>query len=210
MTPRRLLPAAATFWLLAGCASPPGALPPTPLPAASAAEQSCTAALAPPLQGFCACLKEDAAAAETLPATHADAAAELLLYADRVRGMDAAALAREAAGLTGTGESADTPDLRLALVLAQTRQPADTARALGLVQRTLTQPDAAPLHPLARLLEARLLQQRRLEEQLERANQQLREVQRRNDLLDKQLEAMRALERSLNKRPSARAAKDAH
>jgi len=209
MTPRCLLPAAATLWgLLSGCASPPGALPPAPLPAAPAAAQSCTTAPAPPLQRACACLREDAEATPAAPAP-ADAVAELLLYADRVRGMDAAALTREAAGLASGSEMAGTPDLRLALVLVQTRQPADTARALGLVQRTLARPDAAPLHPLARLLEARLLQQRRLEEQLERTNHQLREVQRRNDLLDKQLEAMRALERSLNKRTPARAAQDA-
>ena len=70
----------------------------------------------------------------------------------------------------------------------------DTARALGLVQRVLgnTSPAAQPLHPLARLLEARLLQQRRLEDQLDRQAQQLRDTQRRNDQLSERLEAVRA------------------
>jgi enoyl-CoA hydratase/carnithine racemase len=92
--------------------------------------------------------------------------------------------------------------LRLALLLTQTRQPADTARALGLVQRTLADANAQDLHPLARLLEARLLQQRRLEDQLDRQTQQLRDTQRRNDQLSERLEAVRAIERSLSTRPA--------
>ena len=99
--------------------------------------------------------------------------------------------------------------LRLALLLTQTRQPADTARALGLVQRTLADANAQDLHPLARLLEARLTHQRRLEEQLERQGQQLRDAQRRNDQLSERLEAVRAIERSLQTRPAPAAASPA-
>lgn len=112
-------------------------------------------------------------------------------------------LAREIARLSEAEDaSAETP-LLLATALAQTRQPADTARALGLVQRVLaTQTEAAQsLHPLARWMEARLLQQRRLEEQLERQAQQLRDAQRRNDQLNERLEAVRAIERSMTTRP---------
>ena len=56
---------------------------------------------------------------------------------------------------------------------------------------------------LARLLHARLTEQRRLEEQTERQAQQLREQQRRLDQLNQQLDALRAIERSLGSRPAA-------
>lgn len=130
--------------------------------------------------------------------------ASLLSQTDRVLKLAPAELAKEIARL---GEAEDaTPDtpLLLATALAQTRQAVDTARALGLVQRVLGNPSAAaqPLHPLARLLEARLLQQRRLEDQLDRQTQQLRDTQRRNDQLSERLEAVRAIERSLSTRPA--------
>jgi hypothetical protein len=127
---------------------------------------------------------------------------DTLAYADRTLGASTTDLARETARLSDLDESKPSRALRLALVLAQTRQPVDTARALGLVQRTLTNPAAQDLHPLARLLEARLTQQRRMEDQLERQAQQLREAQRRNDQLSERLEAVRAIERSLTTRPA--------
>ena len=127
---------------------------------------------------------------------------DTLAYADRTLGASTTDLARETARLSELDESEPSRALRLALVLAQTRQPVDTARALGLVQRTLANPAAQDLHPLARLLEARLTQQRRLEEQLERQTQQLRDAQRRNDQLSERLEAVRAIERSLTTRPT--------
>jgi len=81
----------------------------------------------------------------------------------------------------------------------------DTAKALGLVQRVVnhTGPESVPFKPLARLLAARLLEQRRLEEVVDRQTQQLRDSQRRIDQLNERLEAMRAIERSINSRPSA-------
>ena len=127
---------------------------------------------------------------------------DTLAYADRTLSASSTELARETARLSDLDENKPSRAMRLALVLAQTRQPADTARALGLVQRTLTNPAAQDLHPLARLLEARLTQQRRLEEQLERQTQQLRDAQRRNDQLSERLEAVRAIERSLTTRPA--------
>lgn len=128
----------------------------------------------------------------------------LLAQTDRVLKLPPAELAREIARLSEAEDAtADTP-LLLATALAQTRQAVDTARALGLVQRVLGNTGAAAqlLHPLARLLEARLLQQRRLEDQLDRQAQQLRDSQRRNDQLSERLEAVRAIERSLSTRPA--------
>ena len=50
------------------------------------------------------------------------------------------------------------------------------------------------------------LEQRKLEEALDRQAQQLREQQRRIEQLNERLEAMRAIERSLNNRAPARPA----
>lgn len=133
----------------------------------------------------------------------AERVGQVLARTDRTLRMAPAELTKEIARLSESEDAtADTP-LLLATALAQTRQPVDTARALGLVQRVLASnaEAAQALHPLARLMEARLLQQRRLEEQLERQTQQLREAQRRNDQLNERLEAVRAIERSLTTRP---------
>lgn len=129
------------------------------------------------------------------------AVAHVLAYADRVRLLGPAELAAEIGSL---GDGGDVPhlQLQLALALVQTHQPVDTARALGLVQRVAasTQPQAAALQPLARLLSARLMEQRRLEDQSDRQSQQIRDAQRRIEQLNERLEAMRAIERSLTPR----------
>lgn len=144
-----------------------------------------------------------ASACSATPAAADDrvAVAHVLAYADRVRQLGPTELATEIASL---GDGGDVPhlQLQLALALVQTHQPVDTARALGLVQRvtTSTQPQAAALQPLARLLAARLMEQRRLEDLADRQNQQIRDAQRRIDQLNERLEAMRAIERSLTPR----------
>ena len=180
---------------LTGCATAP--TPPDVAPVATAApavEPTPEPAAAPP---------GPLAAESDEPSTPPkDLLRDTLAYADRTLDASSTELAREAARLSDLDENKPSRAMRLALVLAQTRQPVDTARALGLVQRTLANPAAQDLHPLARLLEARLTQQRRLEDQLERQGQQLREAQRRNDQLSERLEAVRAIERSLTTRPT--------
>lgn len=135
-----------------------------------------------------------------------EATVSLLRYADRVRALTPAELTLEIASL---GEPGNQPArlLQLAIALMQANQPVETARALGLAQRAAasTAPDAAPYRPLARLIANRLLEQRKLEEVVERQSQQLREQQRRIDQLNERLEAMRAIERSLNNRAPATA-----
>ncbi len=178
---------------LAGCATaptPPDVAPVIATPAAEAAPEPATAATEP------LAIESDESTTPTK-----DLLRDTLAYADRTLGASTTDLARETARLSELDEGKPSRALRLALVLAQTRQPVDTARALGLVQRTLANPLAHDLHPLARLLEARLTQQRRLEDQLERQAQQLRDAQRRNEQLSERLEAVRAIERSLTTRP---------
>ena len=93
--------------------------------------------------------------------------------------------------------------MQLALVLLQTREPVETARALGLLQRVATsaEPEASAYKALAYLLIDNLITTRRLEDSLERTSQQLRESQRRIDVLNERLDAMRAIERSMNAPP---------
>ncbi|MBT9477422.1 hypothetical protein [Polaromonas sp.] len=130
-----------------------------------------------------------------------DAGPGMLAYADRVRLMPPAALGAEVARL---GE-AMTPaaQLQLALALGQLRQLPELIRAQELLARVLGNPEAQPLHALARLLAARYGEQRRLEEQLEKQTQQVRELQRKLDQSNERLEALKAIERSLTSRPAA-------
>lgn len=135
------------------------------------------------------------------------AAQSLLVYADRVRRMPAPELAQEVTRLAEIPEAQRQPaeELQLAITLAQTRVPADLARAQGLVQRVLGNPreEARGLYPLAGMLAARYAEQRRVEDALERQAVQLREQQRRIEQLTERLEAVRAIERSLTSRPPA-------
>ncbi len=128
--------------------------------------------------------------------------AAVLAYADKVRPLGQPELASE---INRLGEPGEVPltQMQLALALAQTRVPADLARAQGLMQRVASgpAPEAQQLAPLARTLAARYGEQRRLEEEREKQAQQLRDSQRRIDQLSDRLEALRAIERSFT-RPS--------
>lgn len=128
----------------------------------------------------------------------------VLSYADKVRGLGSSDLAREIARL---GPLAELPDpelqpqrqLQLALALAQTRGTPDLVRAIGLTQRVqeVRTPLTLALQPLARLLQQRYAEQRRVEELNERQSQLLRETQRRLDAAQERMEALKAIERSL-------------
>ncbi|CAN7379041.1 MULTISPECIES: hypothetical protein [unclassified Acidovorax] len=192
-----LLPLAAA-WLLVGCgATAPQAATPPPPPVAAVAPAPVEVKT-----------QDHTPRAEPPPLPAPSPVLQVLAQTDLTLRMGPAELAREISRLSDAEEaSAETP-LLLATALAQTRQAVDTARALGLVQRVLANQSAASqaLHPLARLMEARLLNLRRLEDQLDRQTQQLRDAQRRNDQLNERLEAVRAIERSLTTRPPVPAA----
>ena len=133
-----------------------------------------------------------------------DVVTALLTYSERVRQLNPSDLAAEVA-VQGDPGNAPLRQMQLALALMHSPQAVDTARALGLLQRVVgnPSPEATPLKPLARLLGYQLMEQRRLEDGLERQSQQLRDNQRRIEQLTDRLEAMRAIERSLTTRPSA-------
>lgn len=133
-----------------------------------------------------------------------DVITALLTYAERLRVLNPTDLSAEIVVL---GDPGNVPlrQMQLALALMHTHLPADTARSLGLMQRVVshTGPESVQLKPLARLMVERLTEMRRLEEASDRHQQQLRESQRRIEQLNERLEAMRAIERSLNSRPNA-------
>lgn len=123
--------------------------------------------------------------------------AAMLAYADKIRPLGAPELAAELGRL---GDLVETPTIQMqtAIVLAQTRSSADLARALGLLQRVITNPsaEALALQPLARTLASRYAEQRRVEDDRDKQAQQLRDSQRRIDQLNDRIEALRAIERS--------------
>jgi hypothetical protein len=94
--------------------------------------------------------------------------------------------------------------LELSLALSQTRSNGDLARAVVLLDPLVkaTAPELQPWQPLARLLQARFAEQRRVEEQLDRQGAQLRDAQRNLQQTNDKLEALKAIERSLTARPA--------
>ncbi len=200
-TPRGLL--AGAVLLLTGCtALPPVPEPkpaaPTPaaVPAAVVVPAAAAAPTPPPPSP-----SAPTPAPDTTQAEFDAMSRRLLAFHERLRDLGPADLGREVARLGEPTEPATR--MELALVLAQTRQNGDLARALALVEPLARASPAGPAQRFARLLQARLAEQRRLEEQIDRQNQQLRDQQRRLDQLTSQIEALRAIERSLSTRPAA-------
>lgn len=189
--------------LMAGCAAPAGSTrPATPV----------TVAVAPPPPPSVMPVEAEPVAPATQPAglfaqwTQTPTGA-MLAYADKVRPLGQPELAAE---LNRLGDLVETPavQMQMAIVLAQTRVPADLARAVGLLQKVIANPsaDALPLQPLARTLAARYGEQRRVEDDRDKQAQQLRDSQRRIEQLNDRIEALRAIERSFarpNPAPSA-------
>lgn len=132
----------------------------------------------------------------------------VLSYFERLRNMTPLELNQELARLNqAPGGPATT--LETALALAHSRPSSDLPRALSLLDSLLriNTPELMPWQPIARFLTVRLAEQRKLEEQIERLNAQLkdaqREGQRKIDQLNEKLEALKAIERSLTVRQPA-------
>lgn len=188
--------------LLGGCVLPPQQ--PGPIPAKAGEPEPAASAVAVPA--------ERPASVPTPPAPTApqavllppaeSAVRDLLAFHDRVRQLPPQDLAAEMARLNDEPPG-PRATLQLALLLGQTRSNGDLARALAVLEPLLrsTAPEATPWQPLARLVAARYAEQRRVEEQVERQNQQARENQRKLEQLNEKLEALKAIERSLTTRP---------
>ena len=132
------------------------------------------------------------------------AARHLLGTQDRLAALNTADLTAEASRPL-EGASVEQ-QMDQALAMSMTHNPGDLARAQGLVDQVLhnNTPQADPWRSLARLLAYRLGEQKRAEDATERGAQQLRDAQRDNqrklDDANAKLEALKAIERSLNTR----------
>ena len=177
------LAAAFTALSLAGCVTPkPPPAPPPPPPVVVAPEVKC----------------EPSRDAQDLAARH------LLATVDRFSALNTADLTAEASHPL-EGASVEQ-QMDQALAMSMTHNPGDLARAQGVLEQVLRNntPQADPWRSLARLLAYRLSEQRRAEDAVERSAQQLRDAQRDNqrklDDANAKLEALKAIERSLNTR----------
>lgn len=145
------------------------------------------------------------------PDTTDTPAAHVLAYHERLRQISSADLGQEVTRLSAalaTNGGGPESVLDLALALGQTRNSGDLTRALALLDPIVRSnaPELQPWLPIARLIQARYAEQRRLEEQVDRQVQQLRDGQRKLDQLNEKLEALKAIERSLTTRPAPPAA----
>jgi hypothetical protein len=177
--------------MVAGCAAPPPAPPAPPPPPAPAPAPTIVYVPVPSPQSDPADL----------------AARRFLAYHDQLRQMSPADVTNEINRLnavvsaTATAAPADSV-LELALALAQQRNGGDVARAIALLEPITksSAPEMQPWQGLARLLLARVLEQRRLEDLLAREVAQRRDQQRNLQQLNEKLEALKAIERSMTTR----------
>ena len=185
--PGRALVAAFAAACLAGCVVPKPVQPPPPPPPVVVPVVKCDPPREPQDQ----------------------AARHLLATEDRLSALNTADLTAEAGRAVDAGSVEAMMDQ--ALALSMTHNAGDLGRAQALLDQVLhnNAPQADPWRSLARLLAYRLGEQRRAEDAVERGAQQLRDVQRDNqrrlDDVNSKLEALKAIERSLNTRqaPSA-------
>lgn len=126
----------------------------------------------------------------------------LLAYHQLLTRLTAAELARERIVLAAIPQT-PAAHLRQAMLYGQPRGPLDLPRALSLLDGVLksTDPTAASLHPLARLLADHYGERQKHEMQSEKTNQQLKESQRKTGELQDKLDALTDIERSLPLRP---------
>lgn len=133
---------------------------------------------------------------------------DLLAYQSALRLMTPSELAKAQADLA-KAEHAPQNTIRRAMLHAAVRGTGDLARAQALLEPLLTATgkDAQLLAPLAQLLSSQYAELRRQEDSIDKLNTQLRDAQRRIDLLNEKLEALKNIERSLSVRPAAGAPK---
>ncbi len=181
-------------FLLQACVMQPPAPAPAPAPASVAAPAAPKVVVVP---------------APPAPPEPADLAARRLLgYHEQIRALSPQDLANEinrlSAAVSATATAAP-PDvvLELALALAQQHNGGDLGRAVALLEPVTksSAPELAPWQPLARLLLGRVLEQRRLEDALNREATRNRDQQRTLQQLNEKLEALKAIERSMANRP---------
>lgn len=186
---------------LAACVTPPAELPP-PAPAASAP----VAAPAPAASAVVIMVPSPPEPADQV-------SRQILGYHEQLRQMSAADLGNEITRLNAivsanTSAAPTGAVLELALALSQQHNGGDVARAVQLLESVVKAgaPELQAWQPMARLLLARIGEQRRLEDALNREAAQRRDQQRTLQQLNEKLEALKAIERSMTTRPGPGAA----
>lgn len=118
--------------------------------------------------------------------------------------MTPAELGRERMVLVAVPQSPYT-QVRMAMLLGHPRMQQDLGRALTLLDAVLksNDPAAVPFHPLARQIADNYLERVKLEGQLEKQGQQLKDSQRKTSELQDKLDSLADIERTLTPRPRA-------
>jgi hypothetical protein len=116
--------------------------------------------------------------------------------------MTPAELGRERTILVAVPQTPYT-QVRMAMLLGHPRVQQDLGKALALLDSVLksSDPAAVPFHPLARQIADNYLERQKIEGQLDRQGQQLKDSQRKNSELQDKLDSLADIERTLTPRP---------
>lgn len=127
-----------------------------------------------------------------------------LAYYQMLQRMTPAQLSRERSVLATLPPNPGT-QVQIAMVLGHSRGEPDLAKATNLLEGVLksADPAAVKLHPLARLLADNYVNRQRLETQLDRQGQQLKDSQRKAAELQEKIDSLADIERTLPQRPRA-------
>lgn len=124
-----------------------------------------------------------------------------LSYNQGLSKITAAELGRERMVLNAVPQTPYT-QVRMAMLLGHPRVQQDLGKALALLDNVLksNDPAAVPFHPLARLLSDNYIERARLENQLDKQGQQMKDVQRKASELQEKLDSLADIERTLTPR----------
>ncbi|NTV71510.1 MAG: permease [Azonexaceae bacterium] len=125
-----------------------------------------------------------------------------LLYNQSLSRMSPAELARERSVLVAVPQTPFT-QVRMALLLGHPRVQQDLGKGLALLDSVLksSEPAALSFHPLARQIADNYQERMKLESQLEKQGQQLKDSQRKSTELQEKLESLANIEQTLIPRP---------
>lgn len=124
-----------------------------------------------------------------------------LTYNHGLSKMTAAELGRERMVLNAVPQTPYT-QVRMAMLLGHPRVQQDLGKALALLDSVLksSDPAAVQFHPLARLLSDNYIERARLESQLDKQGQQMKDSQRKATELQEKLDSLADIERTLTPR----------
>ncbi|MBS1144993.1 MAG: permease [Proteobacteria bacterium] len=127
-----------------------------------------------------------------------------LAYYNGLSRLTPAELSRERTILAAVQQAPFT-QVRMALLLGYPRMQQDLGKGLSLLEAVLKSNEAAalPFHPLARQLADNYQERMRLESQLDKQGQQLKDSQRKSSELQEKLDSLANIENSLIPRPRA-------